>query len=589
VRIYHPDPLPSRGRWPDRFTTEARMARGVRNILFLMCDQLRYDHLSCFGHPRLHTPNLDALAARGVRFDRAYVNSPVCGPSRMSYYTGRYVHSHGASWNFVPLKAGEMTIGDHLRPLGVRSVLVGKTHMRADLAGMARLGIDPNSMIGVRIGECGFDPYERDDGIHPYSGHDPDPRYNAYLREHGFDGDNPWEAWANSTQDADGTLRSGWFLKYSNRAARIPDEHSETPYITRRAMDFIREAGDQPWCLHVSYIKPHWPYIVPEPYASMYTAADALPVVRSEGERENPHPVYAAMMKHRVSQVFSRDGVRDAVMPGYMGLIKQIDDQMGVLFRFMEERGLMENTMIVFTSDHGDYLGDHWMGEKDLFHEPVIRAPLIVYDPDPRADVTRGTVCHAMVEAVDLAPTFLDACGGTPVPHVIDGASLRPLLFGEQPADWRRHVVCEYDFAFQDSRIALGTKPIDSWMRMISDGRWKYVLFEGFRPMLFDLATDPNEFRDLGADPGYEDVRARLHEELFRWARRPRQRVTVSDQAIESVEVQARITEGGILIGYWDEDDLEQARRGFRPRFASTNPLVQPTLNRLVDAEEKAR
>src|SRR5574337_316068 len=139
-------------------TMESTVTRSVKNVLFIMCDQLRADHLSCFGHPALKTPNLDALARKGMIFDRAYVQSPVCGPSRMSYYTGRYVHAHGASWNFVPLKAGEMTIGDHLRPLGVRSVLVGQTHMRADLAGMSRLGIDPNSMIGVRIAECGFDP-----------------------------------------------------------------------------------------------------------------------------------------------------------------------------------------------------------------------------------------------------------------------------------------------------------------------------------------------------------------------------------------------------------------------------------------------
>ena len=133
------------------------MTRRTRNILFVMCDQLRFDHLSCYGHPKLQTPNLDALAARGVIFDRAYVQSPVCGPSRMSYYTGRYMQSHGVSWNFVPLKAGEMTIGDHLLPLGVNCALVGKTHMRADHAGMARMGIDPKSRIGVRIGECGFD------------------------------------------------------------------------------------------------------------------------------------------------------------------------------------------------------------------------------------------------------------------------------------------------------------------------------------------------------------------------------------------------------------------------------------------------
>lgn len=565
------------------------LTRRVKNILFVMCDQLRADHLSCFGHPTLKTPNLDALAARGVIFDRAYVQSPVCGPSRMSYYTGRYVHSHGASWNFVPLRAGEMTIGDHLRPLGVRSVLVGKTHMRADLAGMSRLGIDPASTIGMRIAECGFDPYERDDGIHPYSGHDPDPKYNDYLRAQGFGGDNPWESWANSTVDDEGRLRSGWFLKYSNRAARVPDEHSETPYITRRAIDFITESGDEPWCLHLSYIKPHWPYIVPEPYASMYKPEDALPVVRSDAERENPHPVYGAMMKHRVSRTFSREGVRDAVMPGYMGLIKQIDDQLGELFRFMDERGLMDDTMIVFTSDHGDYLGDHWMGEKDMFHEPIIRAPLIVYDPDARADATRGTRCNALVEAIDLAPTFLDACGGVAVPHVMDGRSLRPLLFGQRPGDWRTHVVCEYDYAFQDSRIELGTPSRSAWLRMISDGRWKYVLAEGFRPMLFDMASDPNEFVDLGASPDHESERHRLHEALFRWARQPRQRVTIPDGAIETMEIQPRISEGGILIGYWDEEDLAEARKSFKPRFASTNPLVKPTLDRLTRTEGAPR
>ncbi|MBN9473992.1 MAG: alkaline phosphatase family protein [Burkholderiales bacterium] len=566
---------------------ESQLSKRVKNILFIMCDQLRADYLSCYGHRRLMTPNLDRLAARGVLFERAYVQSPVCGPSRMSYYTGRYVQSHGASWNFVPLKAGEMTLGDHLRPLGVRSVLVGKTHMRADLAGMSRLGIDPDSTVGVRIGECGFDPYERDDGIHPYSGHDPDPAYNDYLRRNGCGGDNPWEAWANTGTDSDGQARSGWFLKYSRLPARVPEQHSETPYMTRRAMDFMREAGDQPWCLHLSYIKPHWPYIVPEPYASMYGPQDVPPVVRSEAERRDPHPVYAAMMKHRVSRTFSQDGVREAVIPAYMGLIKQIDDQMGVLFSFMEEAGLMDSTMIVFTSDHGDYLGDHWMGEKDLFHEPVIRVPLIVYDPDARADATRGTRCADLVEAVDLAPTFLDVCGGAPVPHVMDGRSLRPLLFGQRPADWRREVVCEYDYAFQDARIELGTAPRDAWMRMIFDGRWKYVVFEGYRPMLFDLASDPDEFVDLGASqaPEHEQARQHLHEALFRWALRPRQRVTVPDAAIESVEVQPRISEGGILIGYWDEDDLARARQSFKPRFSSTNPLVRSTLDRLTSKQ----
>jgi nitrite transporter NirC len=140
-----------------------------RNVLWIMCDQLRFDYLSCYGHPHLQTPNIDALAARGMRFTRAYVQSPVCGPSRMSYYTGRYMRSHGANWNRFPLRVGEPTLGDHLAELGVRNVLVGKTHMQADTEGMRRLGIDPASSLGVQVAECGFEPYERDDGLNPLS------------------------------------------------------------------------------------------------------------------------------------------------------------------------------------------------------------------------------------------------------------------------------------------------------------------------------------------------------------------------------------------------------------------------------------
>ena len=178
------------------------MSAQTRNILFIMCDQLRWDYLSCYGHPRLATPIIDALATRGVRFTRAYVQSPICGAARMSFYTGRYVQSHGAAWNSFPLRIGEMTIGDYLRPLGLDTVLVGKTHMQADSEGMERLGIDPASIIGVRLAECGFDPYERDDGLHaigPDGRYDPRlPRYNRYLNERGYAGDNPWHDWANA-------------------------------------------------------------------------------------------------------------------------------------------------------------------------------------------------------------------------------------------------------------------------------------------------------------------------------------------------------------------------------------------------------
>src|ERR1700743_2458829 len=295
-----------------------------------MCDQLRYDYLGCTGHPTLETPNIDAMAKRGVLFSNAYVQSPICGPSRMSFYTGRYKPSHCSHLNGWPFRGGDPTLGDHLKKIGVRNVLVGKTHMTPDVEGLKALGIAPDSIIGVHVSECGFEPYERDDGLHP-SGR-PRPRYDSYLREQGFDAQNPWEHWANSGANADGELQNGWLLVHADKAARIPDEHSETPYMTRRAMGFIADAetGGRPWCLHLSYIKPHWPYIAPEPYASMYSAGDMPPAIRSEKERESAHPVFAAYMDMRYSKNMSRDEARAKVIPTYMGLIPDIDDQLEV-------------------------------------------------------------------------------------------------------------------------------------------------------------------------------------------------------------------------------------------------------------------
>jgi len=534
----------------------------VRNVLFIMCDQLRWDYLSCYGHPRLKTPNIDALAARGVRFTRAYVQSPVCGASRMSFYTGRYVHSHGASWNGIPLKVGEMTLGDYLRPLGVQAALVGKTHMRADVEGMQRLGIDPDSIIGVRVSECGFDPYERDDGLHavgPNGRYDPQiPRYNQYLNDKGYGGDNPWHDWANAADGDGNALASGWAMRHARKPARVSEEDSETPYMTRRAMDFMTEAGDRPWCLHLSYIKPHWPYIAPAPYNSMYGPEDVLPVVRSEEERRDPHPVYRAFMNLRVSNTFAREEVREEVIPVYMGLIKQIDDQLGLLFKFMEDRGLLDNTLIAFTSDHGDYLGDHWMGEKDLFHDPSAKVPLIIADPSVSADAARNTVSDVLVEAIDLVPTFLEALGGDPAQqsHRLEGRSLMPLLRGTPPAQWREHVFSEYDYSILPVSAALGIEPSRARLFMVADERWKYVHAVGFRPMLYDLETDPNEFRDLGADPAYEAERERFADVLAQWALRVSQRTARSDAEIRNMRGKSQAR--GILIGVWDESDVPE-------------------------------
>ncbi|MBV2361612.1 sulfatase-like hydrolase/transferase [Thalassococcus sp. CAU 1522] len=518
------------------------------NILFVMYDQLRFDYLSCAGHPHLQTPNFDRVAAMGVRFTNAYVQSPICGASRMSFYTGRYCASHGAQWNGFPLRVGEMTLGDHLRPLGMGCHLIGKTHMKADAAGMARLGLSPDSVICARQAECGFDPWVRDDGLW---GQGPDgfyddrrSPYNEYLKSRGYASDNPWADFANAGVDADGDIASGWMFDNADKPANIAEPDSETPWLTRRAIDFVDQA-DAPWLAHLSYIKPHWPYIVPAPYHAMYGPRHVPPANRHPVERRDPHPVYGAYMAGRVARAFQRDDVRAKVIPAYMGLVKQCDDQLGVLLDHLETTGRMADTMIVLTSDHGDYLGDHWLGEKDLFHEPSVKIPLIVYDPRPQADATRGTTCDALVEAIDLAPTFVEAAGGTVPDHILEGRSLLPWLHGETP-DWRDFVVSEYDYSATPHCETLGLAPRDARLFMVFDGRFKLIHAEGgFRPMLFDLETDPREFHDLAKSGGHAAEIARLYEMLARWGRRLAQRVTRSDAEI--VAGRGRSARKGIL------------------------------------------
>ncbi|MDG1339883.1 MAG: sulfatase-like hydrolase/transferase [Paracoccaceae bacterium] len=504
------------------------------NILFIMYDQLRFDYLSCAGHPHLKTPNFDRVAAKGVRFTNCYVQSPICGASRMSTYTGRYTSSHGAQWNGFPLRVGEQTMGDHLRRAGMDCWLIGKTHMKVDAEGMARLGLSPDSMIGARQAECGFDVWVRDDGLWaegPDGFYDEKRSpYNEFLKSQGYAAENPWADHANAGLD-NGTAASGWMFENADKPANIREEDSETPWLTSETIRFMDQAKG-PWCAHVSYIKPHWPYIVPAPYHDMFGPEHVPAASRHAVEREDPHPVYGAYMGNKVAAAFQNDDVRDKVIPAYMGLIKQCDDQLGRLLDHLESIGQDKETMIVLTSDHGDYLGDHWLGEKDLFHDPSVKVPLIVFDPRAQADNTRGTTCDALVEAIDLAPTFVETADGTVADHILEGRSLVPYLTGVDTTD-RRYAISEYDYSSTPQCAKLGLEPRDARLFMVFDGRYKLMHAEGgFRPMLFDLDTDPDEFDDLAKDDTHQSEIDRLYGYLAEWGRRMSQRVTKSDAEI---------------------------------------------------------
>ena len=512
-----------------------------------MCDQLRWDYLSCYGHPTLKTPHIDGLAQRGVRFDAAYVQSAVCVPSRMSYYTGRYVSSHGSTWNYVPLSVLQRTLGDFLEAAGLDATLAGKTHVIPDRLGLQRFDMDPESLHGRMYLRGGFRELDRYDG-HAAPG--VESGYAGYLRDNGYGGEDPWFNFAIGALDERGEFANGWYLRNAHLAARVDRQHSETAYMTDRALDFVRAKGDQPWVLHLSYIKPHWPLMAPSPYNELYRKTDTGVIIPVGAEIRAPHPVLEAYRStHEDCLSYSKESVVRHVRPTYMGLIKEVDDHLGRLMAELERLGRMNDTLIIFCSDHGDHLGDHGLGEKELFYEQAVRVPLIVVDPRAAADVTRGTVERRFVEAIDVLPTILDALGLAQPDHLLEGNSLLPLMRGASIPKWRDCVFSELDYAFRDARHALNRGPDECYAWMVRTERWKYVHYQGLRPQLFDMRDDPQELCDLGADSALEPVRRQLKDRLADWLMTRKRRVTLDNATVE------RTTEGwknlDMKIGVW--------------------------------------
>ena len=246
-------------------------------------------------------------------------------------------------------------------------------------------------------------------------------------------------------------------------------------------------------------------------------------------------------------------------------MIKQIDDHLGRLFSEMDRLGRSKDTLIVFTSDHGEYMGDHWMGEKDWINEEVVRVPMIVVDPRSQADVTRGTVSNELVEAIDLVPTFVEALGGENDSRTqwLEGESLVPLLRGAHGTE-RDFVVCEADWGFLEMSHYVGdlNEPRKRRATMLRNDRYKYVLSEIGPNLLYDLEDDPDEQNDCISDPALQSVVSELHEQLFSWFRSRRHDTTVTDQMITANSEPGSTAKRGIPIGYWDEEELAAGKRG---------------------------
>jgi arylsulfatase A-like enzyme len=208
-----------------------------------------------------------------------------------------------------------------------------------------------------------------------------------------------------------------------------------------------------------------------------------------------------------------------------------------------------KDTLIVFTADHGDFLGDHWLGEKEHFYDTVQRVPLIVYDPDPAADATRGTVEMRFAEGVDIVPTFLEALELPGASERIEGRSLLALTRAAQVSEWRDSVFSELDYGYREARRILGRKPDECRAWMVRTDRWKYVHWQGFAPQLFDLDADSDEYCDLGRDSGFDSVRRDMHERLLAWFMGLKRRVTVTDAEVDAAT--AAHKRAGVYFGQW--------------------------------------
>ncbi len=524
-----------------------------------MCDQLRFDYLSCFGNSILQTPNIDSIARKGTLFQNAYVQSPVCASSRASYYTGRYVDSHEVWWNDFPLPIDVLTLGDYTKENNIRNVLIGKSHATANKQGLKRLGIQNDSDIGRLISEQGFENYARHDGLYR-DGYHTSCKYYDFLKSLGYTADNPWHDNANSAVGQDNDVLSGWLYENNNKPANIKDEHSETAFITQEAMRFMEQmqGQDQSWICHLSYIKPHWPYMVCEPYFSMYKDCLIPKAKRSAIELDWQDDLLKAYRLQPAAKTFQNEEVRKAIIPTYMALIKQIDDHLGKLFTFMKRNGLEQNTMIIFTSDHGDYLGDHFMGEKDFFHQEIIKNPLLIYDPSLKKQPSE---IKELVEAVDIIPTILDYYNIDKPAHVLEGRSLYHLLQGDQVGPWRDCVFCEYDYSMMAIRMHL-SQPVDQCrIYMVFDGRYKYIKPIGYNAILFDLQQDQNEFKNIAKER--EDLCKTFEDKLHHWLLRNNNHTSFSYQKVQAYKQVLN----DIPIGYWDQkqmdDDIVQLKKLF--------------------------
>ncbi len=473
------------------------------NVLLITADQWRGDTLSGVGHACVSTPNLDRLAGDGVLFSRHYSQATPCAPGRASLYTGMYLRNHRVVTNGTPLDARHSNIALEARSLGYEPALFGYTDVSADPRTLSPGDPALYGRSTILPGMRAVVPME--DAALPW---------RAHLQAEGYSIPEGKLGLYASVPDVPGSEgRGGTYAP-----AFFRPEHSSTAFLTGEAIKYISVQAGTPWFVHLSYLSPHPPFVVPAPYHDSVDPADVpMPVRSASPELEaRQHPFLAHYLYNqkgwdlfvgfssRRNLELDDDNVRQA-RATYYAMMGEVDTQIGRLLDYLRETGAYQDTLIVFTSDHGEQLGDHWAWAKYCYFDETFHIPLIVRDPGAHAIASRGSKITCLTENVDVMPTIVERMG-LDIPAQCDGESLMPFVRGETPHAWREEAHWEFDFrdwVDASGNPVLGLKPDQCTMSVLRGARYKYVHFTALPPLFFDLHEDPHEFRDLASDPGH--------------------------------------------------------------------------------------
>ena len=459
---------------------------GRPNILVIYTDQQRHDTLGANGNELIRTPNLDRLAERGVNFSRSYTTCPICVPSRVGFFTGRYNHTNLSYNNARLMFDRERDFAALLREDGYTTALIGKNHCFPEER------LERTFDFTREAGHCAFRP--------------PRNEVQERINEHRSD-------------------------KMQVPFAGDPFSPKEeiTGTLFREAHAYVGRDHDSPFFLWLSIPDPHPPYMVCEPYASMYDDVELPPPAWVEGETENkPYRQQAVVEWDRYGREYPGDRI-DRLRRIYWGMVTYIDDELGKLMAALDERGLAEDTIVVFTSDHGDYMGDHRMIRKGPhLYEALTRVPLIVRWPG--RVLPRPT--DAMAVNLDVMPTLCDLIGIEP-DWDLHGRSFAPLLLGEADGH-RERVFMEHgapgpvlqpgdltDREWQELEDSVGHHLCPTIYRGrtkgVRSGRWKYCHTPGDVEELYDLEADPDELHNLADRPEHAAVIQQHREHILDW------------------------------------------------------------------------